>query len=233
MNRDLAVVLFSAVLATLNPSLLAAVTVMLLLPNPKRLMLGYLLGAYTTSIAAGLVVVFSLHGSGTVTTAKHTLSPGGDLLLGAIALTIAFVLGTRRDAPLRMWRHRRKEAKARDRETKQPWQERMLARGSVAVAFMVGGVVSFPGVSYLNALDHIAKLDPPTVIILLLVLYFCAMQQILLEIPLVASLFAPERTQEVVVGFKTWLAHHGRGIAVTGLAVIGVLLALRGLTTIS
>ena len=39
MSRDLAVVLFSAVLATLNPSLLAATTMMLLLPNPKRLML--------------------------------------------------------------------------------------------------------------------------------------------------------------------------------------------------
>lgn len=43
-----------------NPTLLAAVTMMLLLPNPKRLMPGYLLGAYTTSITLGLVIVFSL-----------------------------------------------------------------------------------------------------------------------------------------------------------------------------
>jgi hypothetical protein len=35
--------------AALNPTLLAPTTVMLLLPNPKRLLLGYLLGAYTTS----------------------------------------------------------------------------------------------------------------------------------------------------------------------------------------
>jgi hypothetical protein len=65
MNRDLAVVLFSSLVATANASLLAAVTVMLLLPNPKRLMLAYLLGASTTSIAAGLASVFSLHRSNT------------------------------------------------------------------------------------------------------------------------------------------------------------------------
>jgi hypothetical protein len=34
-----------ALLAALNPTLLAATTVMLLLPHPKRLLLGYLLGA--------------------------------------------------------------------------------------------------------------------------------------------------------------------------------------------
>jgi hypothetical protein len=41
MNRDVVIVLSSAVVATFNPSLLVAVTVMLLLPRPKRLMLGY------------------------------------------------------------------------------------------------------------------------------------------------------------------------------------------------
>jgi hypothetical protein len=34
--------------AALNPTLLTATTVMLLLPSPKRLMLGYLAGALTT-----------------------------------------------------------------------------------------------------------------------------------------------------------------------------------------
>ena len=46
-----------------NPTLLAAVTVMMLLPNPKKLMLGYLLGAYLTSITLGMLIVFSLHGT--------------------------------------------------------------------------------------------------------------------------------------------------------------------------
>ena len=43
-----------ALTAALNPTLLAATTVMLLLARPRRLLLGYLLGAYTTSITVGL-----------------------------------------------------------------------------------------------------------------------------------------------------------------------------------
>ena len=39
-----------ALAAALNPTLVAASTLMMLLPNPKRLMLGYLLGALMTSI---------------------------------------------------------------------------------------------------------------------------------------------------------------------------------------
>ncbi len=35
----------------------------------------------------------------------------------------------------------------------------MLGRGSARVTFAVGVVLSFPGVSYLTALDRIAKLD--------------------------------------------------------------------------
>lgn len=45
-----------------NPTLLAASTVTMLLPNPVRLMLGYLLGALLTSITLGLLIVSALDG---------------------------------------------------------------------------------------------------------------------------------------------------------------------------
>ena len=49
---DLGSIFLLSLLAMFNPTLLAAVTVMMLLPNPKKLMFGYLLGAYLTSIIA-------------------------------------------------------------------------------------------------------------------------------------------------------------------------------------
>lgn len=232
MNRDLTLVFLSSVVATFNPSLLAAVTAMLLLPYPKRLMLGYLLGAYTTSLAAGLAFVFSLHGSSAVRTSRHTLSPGQDIAVGAIALAIAYVLATERDAPLRSWLKRRKEDRSKGKPAKPPWQERMLGKGSLAVTFAVGAVLSFPGVTYLNALDHIVKLNPPTVSMVLLVVYFCVMQQILLELPLVAYAFAPDWAEGTVARFRAWLARRGRRIAVVALAAIGAYLVGRGLITI-
>lgn len=48
---------------------------MLLLPDPRKLMLGYLLGAYMTSITLGLVIVFALPGSSTESTSKHSIGP--------------------------------------------------------------------------------------------------------------------------------------------------------------
>ncbi len=232
MNRDVTIVLFSAVLATLNPSLLAATTVMLLLPQPKRLMLGYLLGAYASSIASGLAIVFSLHGSSAVTGSGRLLSPSGDIAVGLLVLAVAITMATGRDAVLRRWRARRKEARAGSSPAKRPWQTRMLEKGSVGVAFVVGAAMSFPGVGYVNALDHISHLHPSTGTILLLIAYFCVMQQILLEGALLASAFAGEWTQAAIVRFKAWFARHGRQVAMIGLSGIGILLAGRGLLAV-
>jgi hypothetical protein len=88
--------------------------------------------------------------------------------------------------------------------------------------------VSFPGVTYVNALDHIANLDPPTITIILLIGYFCLMQQVLLEGALVASAVAPQRTADLMVRLKGWFTRHGRQVAMVGLSALGVLLAAQG-----
>src|SRR5690349_16078697 len=89
--------------AALNPTLLAAVTLMLTLPSPKRLLLGYLLGALVTSITCGLLLVFALPQSSTSSTAQHTVSPAIDIALGALLLLVVFVVGTGRDRRRRAW----------------------------------------------------------------------------------------------------------------------------------
>ncbi len=91
MSSDLLDIFLLSLVAMANPTLLAAVTVLLLLPSPKWLMLGYLLGAYTTSITLGLLIVSSLHGSGTESAAKHTVSPVEDIVVGLLALAVALV----------------------------------------------------------------------------------------------------------------------------------------------
>jgi hypothetical protein len=233
MNRDIVLVLVSALVATANPSLLAATTVMMLLPQRKRLMAGYLLGAYTTSVVSGLVIVFSLHGSSVVGTSTHLLSPSGEIAIGAIALFVALVMATGHETRVKRWRERRTKAHAGKAQATGPWSTRMLARGSVVVTFAVGAAMSFPGVSYVNALDHIAALNPPTISILLLVAYFCVMQQILLEGALLASVFAPTRTEDAIGRVKEWFARHGRQVATVALFGLGALLAVRGTLAVS
>jgi hypothetical protein len=227
---DLASIFFLSLLAMFTPTLLAAVTVMMLLPNPKRLMLGYLLGAFTTSITAGLLIVFSLHGSASESTA-HTMGPIEDIVVGLVALLVAYVLGSGRDARLQERRRRRKEAKETT-EKKESFPERMLGRGSARVTFVVGVLLTFPGVSYLTALDRMAKLDASSAELVLLVVVFCVIQQLLLEVPLLGYTFAPDWTKGAVARFRAWLGRNGRRAGVILAATIGVLLVLRGVISL-
>jgi hypothetical protein len=236
MSNDLLDIFLLSLVSILNPTLLAAVTVMLLLPNPKWLMLGYLLGAYTTSITLGLLIVFSLHGSGAASTAKHTISPMEDIVVGIIALVVSFVLATGRDQPFQERRRQRKDAKLKEKqEAGKPTESlplRMLGRGSPRVTFAVGVVLSFPGASYLAALNHIVKLNPGTVPTVLLVVGFCLMQQMLLELPLLGYAFAPQWTKDAVVRFRAWLERSSRRAGVIGAGAIGLILVGKGLFTL-
>ena len=229
---DLISIFALALLAMVNPTLLAAVTVMLLLPNPKKLMFGYLLGAYLTSITVGMVIVFTLDDSAATSTTQRTLSPLADLVLGVLALAVAYALGGSRAEPLRERRQRRKEAKAEKAADKQSLPERLLGRGSPRITFVVGILLSFPGVSYLTALTRTAKLGYPVVPTALIVLAVALVQQLLLEVPLLGYAFAPEATAEKVTRFRDWLARRGRHAATVGALVIGALLILRGLITL-
>ncbi len=196
-------------------------------------MLGYLLGAYVTSITLGLVIVFTLHGSSSVSTSKHTISPAEDVVVGLLALLIAFVLATGRDRPLQERRARGKRFKEEKQQAAgKPTESlpiRLIGRGSPRITFAVGVVLSFPGVSYLTALHKIDQLNASVPETALLVIVFCLIQQLLLEFPLFGYFVDPDGTQDRVERFKVWMARSGRGAAVIGAAVIGLLLLIRGL----
>lgn len=216
---DLVSFLGLSLTAMLNPTLLAAVTVMMLLPYPKRLMLGYLLGSYLTSISVGLLIAFSFHSSSSVESARTTFTPAEDLVFGAIAIVVGLVLCSE----LGEERRRRKKESA-----KESWPERMLGRGSPKIAFAIGAVLSFPGASYLVALNRLVHLDPGTGATAFLVVLFCVIQAVFLEVPLVGYALSPERTQQGVDRFRRWISERGR-IAGARVAIgVGILLLIRG-----
>ena len=53
-----------------------------------------------------------------------------------------------------------------------------------------------------------------------------------IELPLLGFVFAPERTEKAVTGFRAWMARRGRTVAVLGAAVVGVWLTARGAITL-
>jgi hypothetical protein len=219
-------VILLSLTASLNPTLVAATTVMLLLDRPVRLMGGYLLGAYLTSITLGLIIVFSLSDSSTANTTENTVSPAVDIGLGAIFLSIAFVFYTGRVERMRERRAAKKAAKG----TPEPprWQ-RELSKGSPRVTFLVGAALTLPGASYLAGLASIHKLHYSTPETVLLVIGFNVVMLWLLEVPFLSFLLAPEKTPEAVARAKAWVSRHAHMFAVRGFAAVGALLVVKGL----
>lgn len=212
--------------ASLNPTLVAATTVMLLLDKPARLMLGYLLGAYTASITAGLVIVFSLGDSTAIKTTENTLSPAVDIALGAIALAVSFVLHTGRHERLTQRRRARKQAKP-DKDP--PRWQRELSKGSPPLTFAVGALLTLPGASYLAALHQLHKLNYSTTLTVLIVIGFNLVMLWLLEVPLASFLLAPDWTPRAIDTAKLWVSRHAHIFAVRGFALLGTLLIVKGM----
>lgn len=213
--------------AAANPTLLTAVTVMLVLPSPKRLLFGYLMGAYLTSITLGIVIVYSLQSSGAVSTTKTTLSPAEDLVFGAILLAIAYALGSVRGNRLAELRRERKAAKQAGKETKEPLPQRLLGRGSAKITFVVGAALTLPGASYLVALHRLDTMNLAAAPTVLSIIAFNLIMLMLLELPLLGYILAPARTTVAVEGFKDWLARRGRATVARVAGVLGALLVLR------
>ncbi len=224
-------ILLLALVSAANPALLAAVTLMLFLPSPKRLLLGYLAGGLLVSLSIGFVIVFVVHDSSATSTARSTVSPSIDIVLGLILLLVAYVLQGGHDQRMKERRQQKKTAKAGGEEAaeKGPSKvEELLGRGSARITFALGVVLTLPSISYLAALHDLQTLGYGTAGEILVIVGFNLVLLILLEVPLVGFFVAPDRTVIEVRRFRSWLTRSGRRMAIDGAAVLGVLMVARG-----
>jgi hypothetical protein len=200
---------------------------MLVLPNPRRLLLGYLLGAMMTSVTLGLLIVFALDGSSAATsTARHTVNPVLDLVLGGVVLILAFVVATGRDTRLRARRERKRAAKAGKGP---PRWKRVLSRGGARMTFAVGAVLTLPGTSYLLALEATAKEDLSDAETVLTVVAINVIMLGLLEVPLIGYTVSPDKTAAMVERLGVRLSRDGGKIALVVVVVLALALIGRGI----
>ena len=215
-------VVLLAITAAFNPTELAAVTLMLLLPRPGPLLLGYWLGAMLMGTASGLVIVFALKGTGAEHTTRHTVGPVVWLVVAALLVIVAIALAKGEDQRLA---ERRRERHPKT-EKKIPRWQRMLREGNAWHTFVVGILLSFPGASYLAALDRIIHLQYGTVTTVLVLIGFNLVQNIVLEIPMLAFRFRPEQTPVAIENAKAAASRHARVYGTWALGLIGVALAI-------
>ncbi len=225
--------------AAIYPTLLAAVVILLQLERPARLIAAYLAGGLTISIGLGCLIVFALDGSNAVDNQQSLLSWTADLAIGGLALLVAVALATHADQRVRerrrarRARHGERPETAREEEVaaakREPWSQRILARGSLPVVFVAALFVNVPGAAYLIALKDIAAGNHSTATSVGLIVLFNAIMFLLAEIPLVGLLVAPERTGAFVDDMNRWLDEHSRQLAIAICATFGAFLVVRGL----
>ena len=219
-----------ALVSAVNPTLLGATTVMLLLDHPKRLLLGYLVGAMLTSLTLGMVIVFALDGSSGATSAgQSTVSPATDLALGGLLLVIAYVVrpGRTPSETGRLAERRRTRAEKKGDKGPPRW-ERALSKGTARTTFVIGALLSLPGASYLIGLGHIADKNASTAATIGLIVGFNVIMMLLLELPLLAYTLAPDWTPDAVDRFKAWFNSNARVLGFRVALVIGALLIVKG-----
>jgi len=213
--------------AAFNPTLLAAVTAMLMLPHPRRLLFGYVLGAAMTSTTLGLLIVFELNNSDrTVSTTKHTVNPIIDITLGALLLVIAFVIGTGRDKRRRARAQRKRAAKV---DKPPPRWRRELDKGSARITFVVGALLTLPGAAFLAGMNEISKANYDKAETVAAVVLFNVIMLMLIELPLLGSVIAPDWTDRSVLKLSAFLRRDGARIALWVAVVLGTALVGRGI----
>ena len=216
--------------AALYPTLLAAVVILLSQPRRLRLLGAYLAGGLTISIGLGLAIVAALEGSGQLNNEKSGLSWRADIVVGGLALLLAVALATPGGRAIQGAQEGRPAAEGRAvKEDREPWSQRVLARGLHPIVFFAGIAINLPGAAYLVALKDIAAGDNSTAEAIALVLAFNLIMFMLAEIPLLGLIFAPDRTGDLVARMDRWLSSNGRRIAIVLCAVLGAFLIARGI----
>jgi len=225
-------ILALALVAIADPVLFAAAGLMLLLPNPKKLLLGFTVGALLTSIPLGLVIVFSARGtkSAAATTTQHKVDPGLDIAIGVGLLVVSMLVGT---GLWERWKEWRKARKGPPKVKGPSRMDKALSKGSPKLTFAVGAVYELmPSVVYLAAMHDIIKLNVGTLATVLLVVLICVAQIMLVLVPLICFEVAPTWTPKALARAKAWLTRDSRKLVVVATAVVGAWLLGRGLITL-
>jgi hypothetical protein len=204
-----------ALLAALSPTALLITAVYLGSARPRMTAAFYLFGALVMSLVTGIVILVILRNAGLSLPTERTPRYGVRLALGIILVVSAFVLNRRRQ---------------RDRTKDKPgFVARMAARPAPLTAFAVGLILFAPGVTFLAALQVIATAHAKLGLTALSVLVVVVLNVLLVWVPYVFYLLAPEVTSRHLTGFNAWLRANGSTIVVWVLVVVGAIMVGNGI----
>jgi hypothetical protein len=209
-----------AMASMVRPASLAAIYALLAHKSRRALLLAYVVGGLSFTIAFGLIVVYAIHGIHFHAGSDRTKAIA-EIIGGAVALGFACALLTGHV-------HRRevREAPAGGGRLKRILDERLSTRTAV----LAGPATHIPGVFYLIALNVIVARDPRVARGTIAVVTYNAVWFTLPILALVLCIMRPATARDAVASVERWAREHSRSIllwvsflAGTGLIVRGAL----------
>jgi hypothetical protein len=211
-----------AIASAFWPILVVVDLVALRTSQPVPLLAWFLAGGLLTTISEGLLIVFVLDGT-TAGSSRSSVGGWANIIGGCVALLAAYLLWAR------AVRSGSERPAAQAPAKKASRTERMIENGGL-YAFAAGVVLNiFPGIFPLIALRNISALNygNGAKILLIVGLYLCTFA--LIEVPLIGLLVAPARVEPWVRGLNGWLNRNGKRVGIDVLAVVGLILIVRGI----
>ncbi len=204
----LATVLFMALAVSIEPFRIGMTVLMLNRPRPALQLLAFLTGGFAMGTTVGLVVLLVfrrvLTGS-TYFTLPRAQMLIGILLIGVAAVVALDILGRMGSRPARL---------------ATPAQ-RLLNKHSLSVAGMAGLSIALPSVDYLAALAVILASGATVLTQVAALVMFNIVAFALIEIPLLAYLFAPTATAKSLTALHNWIQSRRRVEVASLLAAVG------------
>src|SRR5690348_8437101 len=220
-----------AVVAALNPKLLAVDLLLIENRRPRAMFLCVLAGGLTVGITIGLLDVLAFHAD--AINSQKTVSAGVDLALGLLLLAVGGLVATGR------LHGRRKAAvpagggQPEAPEKKDGWAQRALGEPRLGLAMLIGAVCGIPGASYLTGLHILITSKSSTANQVVGVVLFVLIEFLLIIIPFVSLELWPEATKARLKTTQDWLLGHARQLMAYTALVLGAYLAVSALVRLS
>ena len=204
----------TALAASFSPSALLIVAGLLGLPRPIRNATVFLISAAVVTLAVGFAVVEVLKNTSIDDSHKHpTVSPALDLIIGVVILVFAAFVA------------RRPPRGPKDK----PAQREMRLLVIVGLGLFMGT----PSPLYLASLHSIAKGNPGAAAAVFDVILIAAIVLLMVELPIVLYLVAPERAAALLKAANGWLARNGRVIALSAAGIVGCYFVISGIVRLT
>jgi len=220
-----------AVVAALNPKLLAVDLLLIENRRPRAMFLCVLAGGLTVGITIGLLDVLVFHAD--AINSQKTVSAGVDLALGLVLLAAGGLVATgrlhgRRKAPVPAGGEQPEQP-----EKKDGWAQRVLAEPRLGLAMLVGALVGIPGGAYLSALHNLVTGTSSTATQVLAVIVFVLIEFSLIIVPFVFLELRPEATKTALKNAQDWLLSHARKLMAYTALILGAYLVISAVIRLS